>query len=292
MKWHRPMTLLALCCGAALADDVAVSVSTSYAYALDTTGSPYAVATAAEIAALPPVAWFAGETVVVTNPNGSATMLVESATSDATYSWQPTAGGIYAFANDGEGSAAVSVYYSAFGFNGSGTVGDPSHVIDSADFASTLAMSAQIAGFTFVLDGSGTALDGFSIPSGYAAISLGDGLWQLTAVEDGLVASSEASLYSLDTQLPGPDRSVSKINPALPFAYSGDGWTWQDASASSVLTFTSPSSSADARNCTGTDVLDYALGETGIWTVTLAYGSEILTAKVNFLDEFTQIIFR
>lgn len=292
MKWHGTIAiLLSLCCGVLIAEEVAVSVSTSCAYALNTTGSPYAAATAAEIEALPPVAYLVGETVVVTNPNGSVATLVESASAAGVHLWSPSAGGIYSFANDMEGYAAINVYYSAFGFNGSGTVGDPSHVIDSADFAATLALASNVDGFTFVLDGSAATLDGFAIPTGYAAVALGNDVWQLVAVEDGLVASSSAFIYALETERGGPDRKGKKNDLWPAIAYTGDGWE-RDESAASTLTIVPPAGAASVAAKTGTSTVPFAPDVVGEWTVTLEYGTTILVGRIMVTAEGTFIIVR
>ena len=280
MKWHGTIaTLLALCGGTVLADEAAVSVSTSYAYTLNTTGSPFAAATAAEIAALPPVAYLAGETVVVTNPNASVSTLVESASAAGVYAWSPSAGGVYSFANDMEGCANVNVYYSAFGFNGSGTVRDPSHVVDAGDFAATLALASSVNGFTFAVDGSSSTLDGFAIPSGYAAVALGGGVWQLIAADDGLVAASPAAFYFLDTEREGPDRRGKKNDLWPAIAYTGDGWE-RDESAASTLTIVPPAGAASVAAKTGTSTVPFAPDVVGEWTVTLEYGTTVLVSKI------------
>ena len=292
MKWHSAIAiLLSLCCGVVIANEVAVSVSTSCAYALNTTGSPYAAATAAEIDALPPVAYHAGETVAVTNPNGSVAMLVESAPAAGVHLWSPSAGGVYSFVNDAEGSAAVNVYYSAFGFNGSGTVGDPSHVIDSADFAATLALASNVDGFTFVLDGSAATLDGFAIPAGYAAVELGNGVWQLIAVEDGLVAASSAFIYTLETERGGPDRKGKKSGVWPAIAYTGDGWV-RDESAPSTLTIEPPAGAASVTAKAGTGAVPFSPNMAGEWMVTLEYGTTVLVSRIMVTAEGTFIIVR
>lgn len=293
MKLHNHLSvgLLALCRLTALADETTVSVSSAYAYTLDTTGLPRTAATELEIAALPPVAWLAGETVTVTNPTGTKTVIVSNAPGCGTYAWHPSAGGVYSFVNDREGNAVVNVYYSAFGFNGSGTVRAPSHVVDSGDFAATLALASSLNGFTFALDGSGTTLDGFAIPSGYAAVAFGNGIWQLIAADDGLVAASPAAIYFLDSEREGPNRKGRKNRPWPEIAYTGDGWA-RDATAASTLTLTPPGEAASAAAHVGSGTVPFAPRRTGLWTVALTYGSTTLTGEIEVIPEATVMILR
>ena len=94
-----------------------------------------------------------------------------------------------------------------------------------------------------------------------------------------LGATGASRTFGIDTQQSGPDRT-SRRREVLPIAYSGDDWL-RDAAAAS-LTFLSPSGVSETVSRNGTGALEYAFGENGEWTVTLAMadGTESV-AKIN-----------
>ncbi len=120
---------LLLLCAASLAgtlraadgDLLAETQAPSPAFDVWTTdGAVYAVSNAADIAALPPVAWRAGETATATSRDGTATTLVTAA---ATYGSASAAsilvsGGVWTFENTALGTAAVGVPWMVFGDGG------------------------------------------------------------------------------------------------------------------------------------------------------------------------------
>ena len=140
-------------------------------------------------------------------------------------------------------------------------------------------------GFTFVLP-TGTALDAFAAPSGYAFRAASGDAYRLDESPSGIVYSADAyRSFVVDTVGFGPDRSVKRRNEIPPFAYSGDAWKGS-ASAASSLTFTAEDgTTAHSESCTGTGTFAYELPK-GLWTVTLSSSATNLVANINFINGF------
>ena len=254
-------------------------------FQMDTTGPSYAVTTAAELTALWPLTYHAGDSIAETAPSGAETPLVTEAASGGTRAWSPSSGGVWTLVNDAEGEAVFRVWHSAFGLNGAGTAANPAKVVDAGDFDATLALAGGArSGFTFELDGI-SSVNSFSCPSGYAFAPQGGGVYQLIAVGPGLLCLSAATKYPMDTVKPGPDRKLKVKGDALPFAYSGDAWARTNATATSTLTFAPQSGAATTTNCVGTGAADYALPHGGTWFVTLVPANgETLVSRIDIVS--------
>lgn len=116
---------LLLLCAASLAgtlraadgDLLAETQSPSPAFAVwASDGATWAVASAADIAALPPVAWRAGETATATSCDGTATTLVSAAATDGSAAAASilVSGGLWTFENAAQGTARVGVPWTIF----------------------------------------------------------------------------------------------------------------------------------------------------------------------------------
>ena len=116
---------LLLLCAASLAgtlraadgDLLAETQSPSPAFAVwASDGATWAVASAADIAALPPVAWRAGETATATSCDGTATTLVSAAATDGSAAAASIliSGGVWTFENVAQGTARVGVPWTVF----------------------------------------------------------------------------------------------------------------------------------------------------------------------------------
>ena len=78
----------------------------------------FATKSAAQIAALMPVAWRKGETVDVIPPQGASSALVMDAASAGSAQFAPDAGGIWTLVNSVQGKARIGVSWSVYGDGG------------------------------------------------------------------------------------------------------------------------------------------------------------------------------
>lgn len=81
-------------------------------YSVD--GAAYAVASAGELAALPPVTWRAGETVTATARDGTVTTLADGSTDAASAPFPSGKGGVWTLVNSVQGTARVGVAWSVY----------------------------------------------------------------------------------------------------------------------------------------------------------------------------------
>lgn len=120
---------LLLLCAASLAgtlraadgDLLAETQSPSPAFAVwASDGATWVVASAADIAALPPVAWRAGETTTATHCDGTAVTLVSAAATDGSASAASilVSGGVWTFENTVLGTARVGIPWTIFNDGG------------------------------------------------------------------------------------------------------------------------------------------------------------------------------
>lgn len=115
--------------GVLLADSP--SPATFSVYASDT--ASYVVTSLGDIAALPPVAWNAGDTVTAISGRGVATTLAESAVSADSVAFPPSSsGGVWTLVNSSEGTAKIGIPWFVYGDTGSlATSGQSSYDVDS-----------------------------------------------------------------------------------------------------------------------------------------------------------------
>lgn len=101
------------------ADGDLLATDTSEGFVVYTSDdSLYSAKSSAEVAALPPVAYRAGETVKIKTPNGTISTLVEAQSSGGTVSLTSSeiaSGGAYTFVNSVQGEARVGVSWSLGG---------------------------------------------------------------------------------------------------------------------------------------------------------------------------------
>ncbi len=94
----------------------------------------FAAKSAAEVAALMPVTWRAGETVGVIPPQGASSTLVTDAASAGSAPFAPDAGGVWTLVNSAQGTARIGVAWPVY--NDGGTLvtsgNSQGYAVDSA----------------------------------------------------------------------------------------------------------------------------------------------------------------
>lgn len=246
--------------GAALGD-TPLATSADCTFALDSTGAARAVKTAAEFAALPQVAYRAGDTVAVIAPDGNSTIFTR--TSDSTEVLPISAGGQWTFVNAPQGTATFTVRHSVFNALGDGTAASPAKLVDGDEL---IDYSAGV-GYVFTLDGGETLPGALRLPAGFRLESAGNGAWRIVPSSDGCLCEWAQLTWAVDGRQAGPDRTTNRRD-ALPIAYTGDNWARATAAAS-ALTLVSPSGATTTHTLTGTGAQSFTLAEKGDWTVTL-----------------------
>ena len=249
--------------GAARAEDVA---SNTLTYSLDTCGSHREVKTAADVAALWPMRYCAGDTVKAIAPGGAESTLVSAAAADGSMALPFNAGGLWTLENSMQGTATFTVRHSLYGTLGDGTAASPAKIVDADELADLADAGTVGADYVFTLNGLTSLLADLRIPSGMCLSSVGDA-WRVATVADGSRHVSTAVSYPVDCVRAGPNRSANQ-QKVLPIAYSGDEWLGS-ASAASTVTFVSPTGESTSLNLSGTGVTRFTFDKTGAWTVRL-----------------------
>ena len=253
----RYLLFMVAVCGAVVLADEPLAVSTNFAFSVDTSGGPYVVKTLGGVA-LP---YRVAETVTAAADGASPATLVSSADSAGSYSWIPSAGGLWSLTNSYGGAASFYVRHSLFGAQES-----PAKIVDDAELADMVAAGTATDGFEFSLDGVATLL-GLETPAGWMLRGVSYGTYRLVASQPGTYYVSDDVAFAVDTVKAGPDRSTGKKED-LRVAYSGWNWT-RSVETNAVLVFTSPSGVATTNALSGTGVLAFRPMETGAWTIAL-----------------------
>ena len=247
---------------AALADATPEVVSSDLAFALDTCTSPRLIKTAAELGEITggtfKAAWRKGETVAMTAPDGAVTQIADGSAA-GTAVLQLDAGGGWTLANSRAGESRITVRYSCLGSPGSGTSADPLKVVDDDEIAEIPSGSLS-SGFYIALRGwPGLDLSSLALGSGLSLTGLGDGVWRVDAAAGGLVASSPASAWRVDS-LPSPR--------AIKTAADEAGLWPVTRRAGETVTLRSPSGSASTLIAADSDATSAALSLNagGLWT--------------------------
>ncbi len=264
--------LAALAAGLPLfADETPVATSAACTFSLDSTGSPRALKTAADIAALRPATYQPVETVTLVAPDGTVSTLVTGASDAGTVVLPITAvGGVWTARSTRSGTATFTVRHSLDDTLGAGTAASPAKLVDGDELIDYTAGN----GYVFVADAWDGLLAALTLPSGYRLEDAGNGAWRIVSSPDGCeYAWAGTAVFPVDSRQPGPDR-VTKRKDALPIAYTGDNWIG-DASKASTLTVISPEGETTTLNLAGTGAQPFTLKKTGDWTVqlTMADGS-------------------
>lgn len=220
-------------------------------------------------------------TVKQTTPAGATSTLVSSASSAGSYSWNPSAGGEWKFANSRDGEAVFLVRYTLFGAEGDGTAASPLKLVDGEELAELVGAGTFGDGCVFELMGDYNTFAQLERPEGYAILVRSDGNYELDESASGKVYSSLPASFGVETKKTGYDRTLGRLQEALPIAYTGDG-RLRSASASSTVTVTSPSGASSSLPFVGTGAMDFTPDEKGVYTVTLAYGSKSMVANIAF----------
>ena len=250
--------------GAARGDDSPLASSADCAFALDSTGSPYALKTQADLDAAT-ASVRAGDTITSTAPDGTETTLVSGAASDGALSLRTAidAGGLWTLANSRGETAALTLRHSLYGTLGDGTAASPAKLVDGDELVDYSAGD----GYVFALEGGDALLGALRLPSGFRLESVSNGVWRIVSSPDGLLYEWAQLTWAVDTRQAGPKRSVPKKDvPAV--AYSGDNWA-RDASAASTLTLLSPDGVTTTHSLAGTGAREFPLRKSGDWTLTL-----------------------
>ncbi len=259
-----------LLCVPAVAEQQLGDPSNACSFDLDTAGETISVKTLATPVAL---TVRQGETITATAQGRLIpAVLVESAATTGVYPWTPDAGGVWTLENPGAGTAHVSVRYSLFGTQGSGTTADPMKIVDDEELADLVSDGAAGAGTVFLLKGT-ASLGDLVPPSGFAVEDLG-GRYRLQASGTaGQLFASYPGAFPLDTRQPGPDRIATRRD-VVQIAHSGDGWKREVASATSALAVTTPSgTSTNFPALSGDGAVSLRLNESGLWSVALSPSS-------------------
>ena len=250
--------------GAARGDDSPLASSADCAFALDSTGSPYALKTQADLDAAT-ASVRAGDTITSTAPDGTETTLVSGAASDGALPLRTAsdAGGLWTLANSRGETAALTLRHSLYGTLGDGTAASPAKLVDGDELVDYSAGD----GYVFALEGGDALLGALRLPSGFRLESVSNGVWRIVSSPDGLLYEWAQLTWAVDTRQTGPKRSVPKRDvPAV--AYSGDNWA-RDASAASTLTLLSPDGVTTTHSLAGTGAREFPLRKSGDWTLTL-----------------------
>lgn len=271
-KRHALALIAALAAGLPLcgAGDTPVAETTfGDTFSLDTAGSPRALKTQADIAALRSATYRAGETVTLAAPGGSPTALVTAAAADGTVAIPVTAiGGVWTLANSRQGTSQFTVRRSLDGTLGDGTAASPARLVDGDELADLVSAGTAGSGYVFVLDGADSLLAALVVPSGYCLEEGENGVWRIIASANGSrYAGRFASSFPLDGKQPGPDRRVIR-SEVLPVAYSGDNWIGVPSKTASV-TFVPPDGDSTTLSLHGTGAVEFSFRKVGRWTVRL-----------------------
>lgn len=267
--------------------DEPLNTSTNVVAAIDTSGSPYAVLSANEGAA---VTYRKGETVSVISPEGSVSPLVENPSGSGVAAWIPDAGGIYVLTNSNSGIAVFSVRYSDFGTQGAGTEIDPVKIMDNEEISDLVDAGTLSDGMLFALCGPAVSVGVSSSPQGYAVLAEDGDLYRIVAATDGVLYSGRAVASVMETVRPGPDRRI-KLRDALAVAYSGDAWIG-NSTAPSTLKIESPSGVVTEEQHEGSGVVPFTPAEKGVWKVTLSAGDSVMTACLSVVPRQFAILIR
>ena len=256
----------------ALSADEPLATSAECIYAADSTPSPHAVKTAAELGEITggtwKVAWRAGETVTVAAPDGTVTTLASDAATAGTAILALGAGGCWTLARTGHGmshdTAEITVRYSLYGSAGSGTEADPLKVVDAEEIAEIDGETATSGLYIALRGADGLDLATLALGSGLSLTDLGDGVWRIDAAADGKAATSAATVYLADTR-PSP-RAVKTAAEQTGIT----GGTWKATRrAGEAVTLVSPRGSRTtllAANSAATSAV-LPLNAGGVWTV-------------------------
>ena len=249
----------------ALSADEPVATSAECIYAADSTPSPHAVKTAAELGEITDgtwkVAWRAGETVTLAAPDGTATTLASDAATAGTATLALGAGGCWTLARTGQGmlhdTAEITVRYSLYGSSGSGTEADPLKVVDADEIAEIDGETATNGLYIALRGADGLDLATLVLGSGLSLTGLGDGVWRIDAAADGKAATSAATVYLADTR-PSP-RAVKTAAEQAELANGTWAVTRRDGETVSLI---SPSGNSIALTSPALN-----LNAGGVWTV-------------------------
>lgn len=264
---------------AVYADTQPDAVSEAVVYTLDTYQQPRVLKTQADVANLWRAAYKVGESVTCVNPDGVTSVIVDNASSAGSVALGINAGGIWTFSNTAEGEAVFAVRHSIYGTLGYGTFDSPFNVVDRMElFELVLSGKAKIGSvYTF----AGSNGDGLLMPPGIINESIGDGVWKL--IEDPNVVASLDYIYSLDTRLIGPNRTIDTWRDCL-IAYSGDEWAF-DANAASTVAVSMPGGAAQSYDLTGTGVMKFKPKVAGEYHVTMTAGGKTLTSVITYIPK-------
>ena len=277
--------LLVVACIAfsAVADDILLNESPDCVFSADTTGSPYIVKSANEVAVL---TYRAGESVAVIAPDGSSSSIVAAGASGGSANWSASGGGVWRLVNSKQGEVHFCARHSAFGTQGEGTAESPWKIVDAEELSELVANESASAGFVFLLCGAESAPYDLDWPTGYVPVGGDNGAWILDSNADGLLYGSVQTSFEADSQKTGPNRTYEGRDGWLPVAFSGDNWIGV-ADATATLTFVAPDGTSTVIPCTGSGAYDFEpdLKKRGVWTVTLAPANSAYATRVATLKE-------
>lgn len=252
----------------ALFADDALAVSADFRFSVDTGGGPYVVKTLDGVA-LP---YRVAESVTAAADGSAVATLVDDADEAGSYTWIPSAGGLWTITNSYGGAAAFYVRHSLFPGQQS-----PATILDDEELADMISAGTASSGFEFSLGGVATLL-GLETPAGWMLRGVSEGVYRLVASQSGTYYVSDAVPFAVDSDRPGPDRRA-KTKSVLQVAYSGYNWT-RSVTTNATLVFTSPSGVATTNELSGTGTFAFRPMESGAWTVALESPIQTLVGRL------------
>ena len=271
--------------------DMPVATSTDCAYVLDTVNDwPRALKTEADLTSLPTAVYRAGDSLMVTAPDGTTSTTAKTA--DSMESLPINAGGLWTFSNPRQkGTVSFTVRHSIYGTLGDGTEVSPAKLMDSEELSDLIENGVAGDGYFFKLD-SDSLIAALQLPSGYCLTESANGLFRMNESEDGCRYVCAGVGYPIDAKRSCSGRRIYQQD-VLPVAYSGDSWR-RDPVKTSILTIVDPDGvENDPYELAGTGVKSIPFNKLGVWRLRLDMeNGKFCEATVNICKKFFSVIIR
>ena len=271
--------------------DTPVATSADCTYALDTVNDwPRVLKTEADLTSLPTAVYRAGDSLMVTAPDGSTSTTTKIA--DSMESLPINAGGLWTFSNPRQkGTVSFTVRHSIYGTLGDGTEVSPAKLMDSEELADLIENGVAGDGYFFKLD-SDSLIATLQLPIGYCLTESANGLFRMNESEDGCRYVCADVGYPIDAKRSGSRRRIYQQD-VLPVAYSGDSWR-RDPAKTSILTIVDPDGvENDPYKLAGTGVKSIPFNKLGVWRLRLDMeNGKFCEATVNICKKFFSVIIR
>ncbi len=271
--------------------DTPVATSADCAYALDTEGGwPRALKTEADLTSLPTAVYRAGDSLMVTAPDGTTSTTAKIA--DSMESLPINAGGLWTFSNPRQkGTVSFTVRHSIYGTLGDGTEVSPAKLMDSEELADLIENGVAGDGYFFKLD-SDSLIASLQLPGGYCLTESTNGLFRMNESEEGCRYVCADVGYPIDAKRSCSGWRIYQQD-VLPVAYSGDSWR-RDPAKTSTLTVIDPDGvENDPYELAGTGVKSISFNKLGVWRLRLDMeNGKFCEASVNICKKFFSVTIR